>query len=1330
MGAARTRSVRKMSRARVAFGLLCGLAICCSVMYITSDGAEEIVAASEGGATAHSLYGDGPKSVSSEDVQKAGTIFTNTPDGRMRLTDYLSNVEKEIAAEEAARKRDVEAVREQMDRNMAFNAAARSRLEKMLRHKMAVNAKFAADNLKRAMRFVQARFAYYAMVSNKREKLNAAKQVALRKQIAKDKKDAADNLQNAVLVQQRAMSALKTATNAKITKTNKHVSANAAQIKSDAETARKSLDKAVHEFDKKAANARALAAAGRSKLAAQLEDQDKKIRQWANNKLKIVVAKTQAEFARVRAKMAADRQHADMALKAASSRMDASLNAEAALESKRFSENMKDIAAAKAEAAKRVKDAKIAFKSKIMLLRATVNKQVAATNARMTALSGVVEKNKVAQAKVNSNVEAEMKRMISIGNKRYKEHLKKDKELGKLVAANKAANDARMKAMAAHYAMELDAVRATMKKNRAHASKMLSKKTAALYTAIAKSEKEQSAKNKALNSQLQASRLDIADSLRAAKEDFTKRMTSLHETVAKNDRKFQGKMLHLTGVVKKNEEHNKAARAALAATMKANKEDLLSSVSDAVRKGEARMAKAEGKLKSMNAKTKQMLNMKITSAITKQEKRANAQLEGIRLNSKENRAIMKKEMLFAVRASAAIAKTNLADAVKDAKATFLAAFDDEAKSATMNAAARAALSAKIAACHKTADYGVAFAVMSLQKALLALHAETRKPVGKKDKSITAYADSIKGCVKKSNDEMTAIMTALLAKVGAAEKGAKAAAAANLAAAMKEVKKSLEKGQKEAASKFNDAFLDLADARADADEDLAEAVTKMNDSIAKSAALADARFSKTVKNINAARKQATTQVSNARKFFATALANLISTIALTETKLSSVVNTATGAQRSLSAFQTLMQRRIGAELKRVTSLTNAKVSDSVRARGKLKAILNENKRAAAAETAALNALFVSKIDHIRASTSKDVAEMLRDLSASSEKLYDLLQGIQLKAAVEGKGTAEGIAAEAKASAAEIASTTDAFDSAINTVTNAMVANSRSVMRGFAVLTGVFRGTKDVSKFDRKLLATQAKVIVQDMLAKLVLGVTHGETKAKRVAQRARIGLAGAKKALLLEVSEQVESAADDAFAKVQASHQKVADNYLSLKAYAVSAENKISNYVIKGKGMNLSSLGDLLVSINQLSAVTVPMAAGVGAGEDSIPSIFSGESIAVDPKSSKINGLVDEYTGVTSQVRMRYPLGLGKYLLLKVEEAMLGKGVLMVDKVADKAGNFVFLNGHAVGLSNKLNDLEELAVRMADYEATLSKLTAKMSAKTNPAIQKPKVMVPPPEWPGN
>merc|ERR1712057_61802 len=73
-------------------------------------------------------------------------------------------------------------------------------------------------------------------------------------------------------------------------------------------------------------------------------------------------------------------------------------------------------------------------------------------------------------------------------------------------------------------------------------------------------------------------------------------------------------------------------------------------------------------------------------------------------------------------------------------------------------------------------------------------------------------------------------------------------------------------------------------------------------------------------------------------------------------------------------------------------------------------------------------------------------------------------------------------------------------------------------------------------------------------------------------------------------------------------------------------------------------------------------------------------------------------------------GLGKYLLMKTEESMQGKGVLQVDKLSDHAGNFVFVNGRAVGLSNRLNDFEKLAVRLNKYEAALAALTAKMAKK--------------------
>merc|ERR1711975_200813 len=167
-----------------------------------------------------------------------------------------------------------------------------------------------------------------------------------------------------------------------------------------------------------------------------------------------------------------------------------------------------------------------------------MGQQVAKTNARVTQLSGVVNKNKLEQAKVNANVRAEMDRMIKIGNKRYKEHLKKDAELKNLIKSNKAATDARLKAMADHYSTELDKVRSTMKKNRAHATHMLAKETGKLYAAIAKSEKAQMKINGRLAAMNRSARLDIQDELRATKNDFAKRMAALHANVARNDRKF------------------------------------------------------------------------------------------------------------------------------------------------------------------------------------------------------------------------------------------------------------------------------------------------------------------------------------------------------------------------------------------------------------------------------------------------------------------------------------------------------------------------------------------------------------------------------------------------------------------------------------------------------------------------------------------------------------------------------------------------------------------------------------------------------------------------
>merc|ERR1711981_392784 len=1315
----------KMTRARVAFALLCGLAVCCSVMYITADGESEYVLAS---APAKSVYGiGGPTSVDSTDVQKAGTVFTNTPDGRMRLTDYLTNVEKEIAAEEAARKRDVAAVRAQMDRNFAFNQAARKKLKRALLHKMAINARKAKRDMARAMRFVQMRFARAAALANRRNKANIHRSKLIRARVARDKAHAAHQLKVAVLTQQKAMAALASAVNARITKTSKHVAANAAQIKENAKRARKELDKAMNIFDKKTAAARNEAAAGRSKLAAQLAAQDKSIRQWANNKMKIVTAQTAARFRRVHARMARDRHHADMALKSATSRMEASLNADKALNDRRFAKTVRDIANARREAAARVKAARAEFKVGIYALTATVNAQVQKTNERISDLSGVVNKNKLEQAKVNANVNAEVKRMIALGNKRYKEHLKKDRELKRLIDKNKAENTARMDAMAASYAARLDKVRATMKKNRAHATHMLAKETSKLYAAIEQSERAQMKVNGRLAQQTRRARLDIQDSLRDAKNDFATRMAKLHKTVVSNDHKFQGKMDKLTGIVRANALKNAKGRAQLASIMKANKAELKSAVRDAVKK-------AEAKLVNMNKKTKSSLNLKISTEISKLSKRANSQIENLRLNSKKARGEMRRELLYAVRSAAAEAKKNLAAATAQMARKFSAVTKAEERAASKNAAGRAGLARKIAAAKKEAKRELGDAVAAMSKSLLALKYETEKKIKKTNTKVSAYADALKKEAKDVSAAMKANMATLKSKVAAQRKAASAAisaanakSAAGARASLKEVHRALAGAQKKADAKFGKLFINIAKERARSDKALAGAVKNINDSIAKQAALADSRFSKTVKNIAAARAQAAEQVKNARKTFATSIASVTAVVKDQETRITGMTQVVSAEVISNRATQARVNRKTAAELKRINKLANLRHSASIRARGKLRAIMDENKRAAAEEVKALNGLFTNKLSKIRREASRNRLSAARDLTAASDRFYTNLARVQRAQAYENKNMAKDIEEYSAKAKAAIGAAKANFNARLTNLGNVIGANHKKVESGFAVLTGVIRNYKRAGKLDRAMIRKQNDAMKRDMDKAIVKAIQIGEAKARRVEERARVNLSRTKKAMMIEITNRIEEGADKAFKTIQGSHAKIADNYLSLMSYAITAKEKLSKYVVEGKGKNLSSLGDLLVNVAALSHVKPKKAEGISPSK-TLRATFSGAVIKVDNSVRKINGLVNEYIAVMNACRMRWPMGLGKYLLLKLQGSMQGKGVLQVDKVSDHAGNFVYLNGRAVGLSNKLNDFESLAVRMGHYEATLAKLTAELAGKV--AKHKKGFKVTPPEWPGN
>merc|ERR1712010_372248 len=434
--------------------------------------------------------------------------------------------------------------------------------------------------------------------------------------------------------------------------------------------------------------------------------------------------------------------------------------------------------------------------------------------------------------------------------------------------------------------------------------------------------------------------------------------------------------------------------------------------------------------------------------------------------------------------------------------------------------------------------------------------------------------------------------------------------------------------------------------------------------------------------------------------------------------------------SFKASQLRVNRRTTAEMKRITTLANLRNSQSVRARGKLRNLLDANKKAAHEEVKALNVLFTRKLASVRTKATQDARQASRDLRAATGKLYGKLAKVQLAAALANAKSGKKINKYAKKSQAAIVAARRSFNARLVTMTNRVASNARKATRGLEVLTGVIRKYKSNGKKDRALIRSQNKALGKDLQAKIDRYIQEGEARAKRIAHRARRNLKSAKKSMLLEISARVEATADKIFKSVQGNHKKIADNYLSLKAYCVSARGKLSKYVKSGRGRNLSSLSELLVDVAALSNVKVKPSAGIGGGLSKIPSVFSSSTVKVSSAMAKINGLVNEYSQTVNKVRTRWSMGLGKYLLMKFEESMQKKGVLRVDKLSKKKGNYVYVNGRTVGLSNKLNDFEGLAVRMAAYEKTLAILTAKLAGKYKKTNKAHVAYVKPPAWRGN
>lgn len=449
-------------------------------------------------------------------------------------------------------------------------------------------------------------------------------------------------------------------------------------------------------------------------------------------------------------------------------------------------------------------------------------------------------------------------------------------------------------------------------------------------------------------------------------------------------------------------------------------------------------------------------------------------------------------------------------------------------------------------------------------------------------------------------------------------------------------------------------------------------------------------------------------------------------------LTSQVQKVAGELISHQAAQARINRHVKAEIKRVEELMNDNYSKSIRARGKLRNIMNEYKEEAHNLVVELDNYFqtnVGKIEKRAHDDAEEAADNLREATALAFETMAKAQEKNIYAQEDSERRINTYDAESKKA---IADAKEAFGLRLDDMERVIVANHEHVKGEFEKLTGLIDSEMKTDKLDRDLIRTQRQMYEVQMRGAIQTAIQEGEAKAKAVEDRARANLSAAKQSMLIEISNAVENMADLVFKTVQEKTSVIADNYLSLKAYASVASNDVMNMVAHGKGKTLSSMGDLLMGAAELADVE-PAEVAFFTQAESISSLFSGDAVKLDSSVTRVNGLVNEYTGLFQTSLAKYPMGLGKYLLLKMDRSMREKGILKVDKIQGKPGNHVMVDAHTLGMSHKMDTFETLAIKMHHYEAALAAMTAKLSGVTGGKLpgggEKP-VRVPPPEWDGN
>merc|ERR1711977_490066 len=355
------------------------------------------------------------------------------------------------------------------------------------------------------------------------------------------------------------------------------------------------------------------------------------------------------------------------------------------------------------------------------------------------------------------------------------------------------------------------------------------------------------------------------------------------------------------------------------------------------------------------------------------------------------------------------------------------------------------------------------------------------------KNARAVAAQMKSDVATLQSRIAAARRSAQSHLAAAD----AASVRRYTAALGQINGALAKAKKDSNNRFGKLYSRMAKQRKALDTKMASSVRFLNDKIAERAALADVRFSKTVKNIRAVRASATRAVSFARKQMNTKIVSLTSEIKASESRLKGEISIVSGEVMRDRQAQIRVNRRVNKEMGMIINTANVRHSQSKRARGKLRAILNANKAAAAQEVAALAKKTRFACAMLRGQMARTRRSAARSLSSATQRLHRKMNAASAAqmAIVAGQHAALRGAAAAAKSALKVAKSQ--FGAKLNTLANLSAANNRRFETGLRRITGVAHAWKKNSARTRALMKENTRTMNRDLSKAIARSIQMGE-----------------------------------------------------------------------------------------------------------------------------------------------------------------------------------------------------------------------------------------------